>query len=166
MNTISFFASSAKAPIFNRTEFRQGMAALIESKGKILGEISYIFCTDEELLQINRKHLQHDTYTDVITFGYTESIMGFEDGTMAGGKTQTQKKQKHDREIKAISGDIFISTERVRENARIFGVTFKQELQRVMVHGVLHLLGFKDKTPTEEKEMRAAENDAIQRFFA
>jgi rRNA maturation RNase YbeY len=160
MNKISFFASTAKTPVFNRTKFRQGLTALIENKGKTPGEISYIFCTDEELLQINRKHLQHDTYTDIITFDYTKNSTNFDKKTAADEKTR-----KRSQKTKIISGDIFISVERVRENAHTFNTTFKQELQRVMIHGVLHLLGLKDKTPAEEKKMRIAENDAILRFF-
>jgi rRNA maturation RNase YbeY len=166
MNTISFFASSAKTPTFNRTEFRQGIVALIESRGKTPGEISYIFCTDKELLQINKKYLQHDTYTDVITFDYTENSAILDNDAAADKETQTRRNRKHCQKTKIISGDIFISTERVRENANKYGVTFKEELQRVMIHGVLHLLGFKDKTPAEGKKMRMAENEATLRFFA
>jgi rRNA maturation RNase YbeY len=135
---ISFFESSAKAPKFNRTDFRQVIMSLVADKKKIIGNISYIFCTDEKLLQINKKYLQHDTYTDVITFDYVEDDI--------------------------VSGDIFISVERVHENAHTFNVTIKEELLRVMIHGVLHLLGLKDKTQQERERMRAAENRAMQRL--
>ncbi|MDR2557082.1 MAG: rRNA maturation RNase YbeY [Bacteroidales bacterium] len=139
MSTISFFASSEKVPAFSRKYFRQGITALVMAKKKKVGDISYIFCTDEELLSINKKYLNHNTYTDIITFDYTDGV---------------------------ISGDIFISVERVRENSRKFEVAFKQELLRVMVHGVLHLLGLKDKTDAESKRMRTAEDKAMKKYLA
>jgi rRNA maturation RNase YbeY len=100
-----------------------------------VGEINYIFCDDAYLLKLNIEFLQHETLTDIISF----------DNTMG----------------KLIAGDIFISEERVRENAKIFGVSFKEELSRVMVHGVLHFLGFKDKTKSEKEHMRNKENQAL-----
>lgn len=139
MTTISFFASTAKVPTFNRANFRKGIIDLVASKKKTVGEISYIFCTDEELLSINKKYLAHNTYTDIITFDYTEN--------------------------KIIAGDIFISVERVKENAKKFGVKFSDELLRVMVHGILHILGMKDKTPAEAAKMRKAEDAAIKTFL-
>lgn len=103
-----------------------------------LGDIAYVFCTDEHLLQMNQEHLQHDYYTDIITFDYTD------------GKT--------------ISGDIFISVDRVRENAKLEAVSFAQELRRVMIHGILHLLGLRDKKKEEQKAMRLAENQALMAY--
>ena len=110
----------------------QWISNVIGKEGCKLGEINYIFCDDEYLHKINVEFLNHDTYTDIISFDYTL------------GKT--------------INGDIYISVERVRENAQEYNVTFADELNRVMVHGVLHYLGIKDKTETEKTEMRSKEN--------
>lgn len=96
------------------------------------GDISYIFCSDKYLLKINKSYLNHDFYTDIITFDYSEN--------------------------KSVSGDIFISIDRVKENAKHFGVSFQNELLRVIAHGVLHLCGHKDKTKAQEKQMRAKED--------
>ncbi len=97
-------------------------------------QIDYIFCSDEYLLEINREHLQHDYYTDIITFHYHEK-----------GATQ-------------IFGDLYISVDRVLENSQDVGSAFVDELHRVMIHGVLHMVGFGDKTPKEVQEMRKAED--------
>jgi probable rRNA maturation factor len=99
------------------------------------GEINYIFCDDAYLLKLNIEFLQHDTLTDVISFDNSLGAL--------------------------INGDIFISTERVLDNAKDYGVSFLEELQRVMIHGVLHFLGFKDKTGTDQKEMTRQENKAL-----
>jgi probable rRNA maturation factor len=103
-----------------------------------LRELNYIFCSDAYLLELNRSELQHDYYTDVITFPHLEG---------------------------EICGDVFISTDRVAENAKDLGVTFERELLRVMLHGALHLAGYSDKTPENEAEMRAKE-DAYLRHFS
>ncbi|WP_082326582.1 rRNA maturation RNase YbeY, partial [Sunxiuqinia dokdonensis] len=97
----------------------------IKKEGREPGEITFIFCSDDYLLEINKQYLDHDYYTDIITFDYVEG--------------------------KEISGDIFISVDRVKENAATFGVDFQNELNRVLVHGVLHLLGYKDKSADEKK---------------
>lgn len=104
----------------------------ITQEGKTLGDISYIFCDDKYLHNINLEYLQHDTYTDIITFDYTE--------------------------MDIISSDIFVSIERVKENAAQFSNSFENELHRVLIHGVLHLLGYKDKTTDEVEIMRAKED--------
>ena len=104
-------------------------------RGKSVGNVNYLFCDDEYLLGVNRQYLDHDTYTDIITFDY-----------VAGG---------------LISGDILISYERVGENAAKFGVPFEQELHRVIVHGVLHLLGQGDKSDEESAQMRRLEEEAL-----
>lgn len=96
------------------------------------GDISYIFCSDKYLLNINKTYLKHDFYTDIITFDYSKN--------------------------KSVSGDIFISIDRVKENAKEFSVSFQNELLRVIAHGVLHLCGYKDKTKAQEKQMRAKED--------
>ncbi len=111
---------------------------LIQSHHKELGEINYIFQSDDELLELNKSALQHDYFTDIITFDYCEEDV--------------------------ISGDLFISIDRVKENALNFAVPFEQELRRVMAHGVLHLLGFKDKTELDSKKMRSAEDKALDLF--
>jgi len=108
------------------------ISACIEFYGFKEGELNYIFCDDEYLLKLNVEFLEHDTLTDIISFDYT---MG-----------------------KLISGDIFISVERVRENAQIFSQTIENEIHRVMIHGVLHYMGFKDKS-LEDKEIMRAEED-------
>jgi len=104
-------------------------------ENKLVGEINVIFCTDDHLLEINRTHLNHDYYTDIITFDYTE-------------------KNK-------ISGDLFISFERVIENAINFNVDTKNELYRVIIHGVMHLCGYKDKSRKESRFMRIKEQEAL-----
>lgn len=126
---------------FNLTDEEQYEAwlnSVVTSEGFFLGELNYIFCDDEYLHKINVEYLNHDTLTDIISFDYTE------------GKT--------------LSGDIFISIERVRENASEFDVSFNIELLRVMAHGVLHYCGFKDKTEEEETVMRAKENEKMKLF--
>jgi probable rRNA maturation factor len=114
------------------------LARVIESEDKTEGEINYIFCDDEYLLAKNIEFLNHDTLTDIISFDYTMGNL--------------------------ISGDIFISVERVKENAADFNVTFEEELKRVIVHGVLHYCGYKDKTPEDEQLMRAKEEEKIALF--
>ncbi len=106
--------------------------------GKTISEISYVFCTDDYLLDMNQRFLNHDTLTDIITFDYT---VGNE-----------------------IGGDIFISVERVADNAKDFNVEFMEELRRVIIHGVLHLCGFKDKMKEDEVQMRKREDEALNMF--
>ena len=108
----------------------------IKKHNKFLGTISYQFCSDEHIFDVNVSYLNHDTYTDIITFDYVEGNL--------------------------ISGDILISIDRVGENAKKFGVDFEQEFHRVLIHGVLHLLGFKDKSDEESAIMRQKENEALQ----
>jgi len=112
--------------------FREWIAAAVTGEGFTLGEIVYVFCDDEYLLNINQEFLKHDTYTDIITF----------DNTLG----------------KLVSGEIYISTDRVAENAEVFNVSFLTELARVVIHGVLHLCGYKDKTKADEIAMRDREN--------
>ena len=115
----------------------QWLRQAAEAEGRPLYELSYIFCSDEYLLGINVAYLQHDFYTDVITFPYTDG---------------------------ALHGDIFISTERVADNARTLGVSFGHELCRVMIHGLLHLAGFRDETDEQEAAMRARENFHLEKL--
>lgn len=135
---ISFQNLSIGFKLSNKTKLKQWIKTITEKEKHQLGTINYIFCTDEELLEINLKHLNHNTYTDIITFDYTEG--------------------------KKISSDIFISLERVLENAQKFKVDFDTELKRVMIHGVLHLCGYKDKTKADAELMRKKENAAIKLF--
>lgn len=111
---------------------------IIESEKFFLGDINYIFCEDDYLVKINQKHLGHNSFTDIITFDYSEG--------------------------QVVSGDIFISTERVADNANIFNRTFQEELLRVMAHGILHLLGYNDKTKDQVKVMRNKEEEMIKLF--
>jgi probable rRNA maturation factor len=115
---------------------KQWIAAIIKSYHHQLSYINYIFCSDAYLHKINVEYLQHDTLTDIITFPYAESPI--------------------------VESDIFISIDRVTENAKSFDVSFEQELYRVVIHGVLHLCGLRDKTPEEAKAMRLAEEKSLQ----
>ena len=103
--------------------------------GKKMGEISYIFCSEEKILSVNNEYLQHDYYTDIITFDYTEKA--------------------------TIAGDIFISIDTVKSNAVGYKISFEDEIARILIHGILHLCGLKDKTKKEEKAMREAEDKAL-----
>ena len=111
---------------------RQGAA----SYGKRVGDVAYIFCNDDKILEVNRQYLQHDYFTDIITFDYTEG----------------------DR----IGGDLFISLDTVRSNAELFGRPYAEELHRVVIHGILHLCGINDKGPGEREIMEEAENQALR----
>jgi len=122
----------------NESVFSNWIARIIESEEYLIGEINYIFCDDEYLHTINVQYLNHDTLTDIISFDYTEG--------------------------KVISGDIFISTERVHDNAIDFNVSFNEELKRVMVHGVLHYCGYKDKSDSDVQIMRQKEEEKINLF--
>ena len=130
------FSFQTNYPLKSRTKIKQWIKQVIEAKGKKTGNITYIFCDDEYLLEVNKQYLQHDYYTDVITFDYVENDL--------------------------ISGDIFISTDRVRENALAFGSSETEELHRVIIHWALHLLGLKDKSEKEASQMRQAENEALK----
>ena len=112
---------------------------IVVSEGFVLGEISYIFCDDLFLNHINKEFLKHDTLTDIISFDY---CLG-----------------------KQVNGEIYISIERVSENAQLFHVSFENELSRVMIHGVLHYLGYKDKTIEEKKTMRLKENTCLKELM-
>ncbi|MCM2302725.1 MAG: rRNA maturation RNase YbeY [Flavobacteriaceae bacterium] len=119
--------------------YKKWIIGVIESYGFEVGDISYIFCDDKYLLQINQQYLNHDDLTDIISFDYSEE--------------------------KLISGDIFISIERVQENASLFKVDFQQELLRVMSHGILHFIGFKDKNEKDQLEMRKNEDICIEKYI-
>ncbi|HTB05746.1 MAG TPA: rRNA maturation RNase YbeY [Bacteroidia bacterium] len=121
--------------VSKESHIKDWIKKIIRKEGKTCGQLYYFFCGDEHLLNINKEFLNHDTYTDIITFDYSEK--------------------------KAISGEIFISIDRVRENAGKYKVTFEKELLRTVIHGVLHLCGYGDKKPTDRKKMRAKEDEAL-----
>lgn len=129
---IEFFSEDTDFVVSDQKKLTEWITTVVESEEKTLGAISFIFCSDDYLLKINQEHLQHDYYTDIITFDYCEG--------------------------KQTSGDLFISVDRVKENAAELKLPFEDELHRVMVHGVLHLLGYKDKTAKHKTEMTAKEN--------
>ena len=126
------------APIENDRPFMDWLSRVAESEGYSLSALSYIFCNDQYLLDLNQTYLSHDTLTDIITFDYVE-------GTV-------------------VSGDIFISVDRLKENAAIFKVSFEEERLRVMAHGLLHLMGYKDKTTEDQEVMSNKENEKIKMF--
>lgn len=119
-------------------KFKEWICTIIRSEKRDVGEVNYIFCDDDYLHAINMQYLNHDTLTDIISFDYTEGDV--------------------------VSGDIFISIERVVENAKDFSVSFDEELKRVLAHGVLHYCGYKDKTKQDEVLMRQKENEKILLF--
>ena len=125
-------------PKINKKSFSFWLNEMLIEENKILGDIVYVFCDDNYLLAKNIKYLNHNTLTDVITFDYSKN--------------------------KLISGDILISIDRVHENSNIFGVQFLNELQRVMAHGLLHLLGYSDKTEIEEKEIQEKEDYYLEKI--
>ena len=132
---IAFYAEETQLPAVRQEAVREWVRTVAQSYGKKVGDISYIFCSDEKILAVNREFLQHDYYTDIITFDYcTDHI---------------------------VSGDLFISLDTVRSNAEAFGKTYDEELHRVIIHGILHLCGINDKGPGEREIMEAAENKAL-----
>jgi len=133
---IDFITEKIKFTLKGKARVKNWVKEVIQKEKQIPGTICCIFCSDNYLLQVNKKYLDHDFYTDIITFDYTEK----------------QGKKK------VISGDLLISVDRVKENARGLDITFEEELRRVMIHGILHLLGYKDKTAAHQKEMRKKEN--------
>jgi rRNA maturation RNase YbeY len=119
----------------NEEFLTQWLDKVTQQENKKLGELTFIFTSDEYLLEVNKQYLEHDYYTDIITFDYCEDDY--------------------------VSGDLFISIDRVKENAQINNTTFQNELNRVIVHGVLHLCGYKDKTEDDEQLMRHKENQML-----
>ena len=119
----------------NEEQISSWVESVILNEGYKVGEINYIFCSDEYLHKINVEFLQHDTFTDIISFDYT---LG-----------------------KIINGDIYISVDRVKENAQNYNTTFADEMHRVMIHGILHYAGYKDKTEEDKKLMRNKENESL-----
>ena len=135
---ISFQNQSISFKLKDKTKLKLWIKSIVNKEKHTLGALNYIFCSDDELLEINIKHLNHNTFTDIITFDYTEA--------------------------KKIGSDIFISIDRVIENSKKFDTSFENELHRVMIHGVLHLCGYKDKTKSDAELMRKKENWALKLF--
>ena len=132
---IRFSCQTVNFELFEAEKVKRWVSEVVVRRGKQVGNINYLFCDDEYLLGVNQQYLDHDTYTDIITFDY-----------VAGG---------------LMSGDIMISIDRVGENAVKFAVPFEHELHRVIIHGVLHLLGQGDKSDSEAAEMRRQEEEAL-----
>lgn len=132
---ITYNTDGVKMPKIKKRENTAWVKAVAAGYGKKVGEIAYIFVDDEKILEVNRQYLQHDYYTDIITFDYTEGNV--------------------------ISGDLFISLDTVKTNAELVGAAYEQELDRVIIHGILHLCGINDKGPGERAVMEAAENQAL-----
>ncbi len=132
MPSVSFACEQTEYSISNQPETINWFVSVCKSEQKSLSELTYIFCSDDYLLELNQKHLSHDYYTDVITFDYSEESI--------------------------VSGDVFISIDRVKDNAATVGVPLREELDRVMIHGLLHLLGYKDKSVQEKEQMTLKED--------
>jgi len=133
MPAIRFFEEGVSYKLNGKNKVKQWIKDTIAAEGYKLGQLTYIFCLDPYLLQINRQYLEHDTYTDIITFDNSETD-------------------------KVITGDIFISIDRIHENAIKFNESPVDELHRVIIHGALHLLGYKDKTAAARKKMTEKED--------
>ena len=132
---ITYNSLSIALPNIDQTTVTEWIGRVAESHQRVVGDINYVFCNDEEILDINRRYLQHDYYTDIITFDYGRGNV--------------------------LSGDLYISLDTVRSNAELLGKPYDEELHRVLVHGVLHLVGINDKGPGERELMEAAEDAAL-----
>ena len=132
---ITYNSEKVKMPKNKKRETTAWIKQVAQSYGKKVGDIGYMFVDDEKILEVNREYLQHDYYTDIITFDYCEDD--------------------------ELNGDLVISLDTVRTNAELFGKTYEEELYRVIIHGVLHLIGINDKGPGEREIMEAAENKAL-----
>ena len=134
---ITYQTEGVRMPDIKKRETTRWIKAVAASYGKRIGEIGYLFCDDEKILEVNREYLGHDYYTDIITFDYCEGDV--------------------------LNGDLVISLDTVRTNAEQFGKTYDEELHRVIIHGILHLCGLNDKGPGERELMEAAENKALEK---
>ena len=132
---ITYNVIDVKMPEISHRETTKWVRAVAASYGKRVGEVAYVFCNDDKILEVNRQYLKHDYFTDIITFDYCEGDM--------------------------LSGDLFISLDTVRTNAELFHKTYDDELHRVIIHGIIHLVGINDKGPGEREIMEAAENKAL-----
>ena len=132
---ITFNIEDADPKLKNKRLLKSWIAKVADSYGLKTGDLAYVFCSDDRILDVNKEFLQHDYYTEIITFDYCE------------GDT--------------ISGDMYISVDTVRTNSELYSTSFINEMHRVIIHGVLHLCGLKDKAPDDEKKMREAEAKAL-----
>lgn len=139
MKKIFLYSSDANIDLKNRETIKQLLISLFKEEGTSLNRLNYIFCSDKYLLGINQQYLNHDTLTDIITFPLSQ--IG-----------------------EPVSGEIYMSTERIKENAKAYRVPYQKELLRVMIHGALHLSGYKDKLKKERIQMRAKENYYLNHF--
>jgi rRNA maturation RNase YbeY len=138
--TVQFFFSDASISLADRNSLKKFIAQLFSIEGKTLRQLNYIFCSDEYLLNINRQFLNHDYYTDIITFDLSE-------------------------QPGLVAGEIYISVDRVRDNANSLNQTVKHELHRVIFHGALHLCGYKDKSKKDSIQMRGKEDYYLNLYF-
>lgn len=138
MSKISFFYEDIDFKLRQINKCKQWIKSIIENENFKLNYINYVFCSDTYLHNINIEYLNHDTLTDIITFDYTEE--------------------------KALEGEIFISIDRIEENAKDLGVEFEEELKRVMAHGILHMMGYRDKSEEEKITMRRKEDSCISLY--
>lgn len=132
---VNIFFEETEILDFDPEFFALWYQEIVGAHDKELGDVCLVFCSDEYLLNVNKKHLNHDYYTDIVTFNYNDG--------------------------RVVSGDLFISVDRVKDNAITLDVAFKEELLRVCAHGLLHLIGYNDKSESEAKEMRVQENKAL-----
>lgn len=138
MAAIHFFSEEIDFVLKQKMAVRRWLTESAAAEGFRIGELNFIFCNDEYLLQLNREYLEHDTFTDIVTFDYTES----------GNR---------------LVGDIFISMDRIQENAATFQVAERDELHRVMIHGILHLCGYDDHEPEAKRLMTEKENFYLEK---
>ena len=139
MASVSFYSADVSIPIKHRAKVRKLIIHLFAEERTPLQTLSFIFCSDKYLLRLNKKHLNRDYYTDVITFDISNPS-------------------------EQMVGEVYLSTERIKENAKAYNETYEKELLRVMIHGALHLCGYKDKTTVAEKKMRVKEEYYLQLF--
>ena len=135
MTEISYTTDSVEMPSFDTQRIENWIVSVARGFGKTVGAVTYIFCNDDKILEVNRKYINHDYYTDIITFDYSRPMR--------------------------ISGDVFISLDTVRSNAILLGKTYDNELMRVIIHGILHLCGVDDKGPGEREIMERHEDEAL-----
>ena len=133
---VYFFEEDISFNLNKEESIQSWIENIIQTEKRVLGDLNFIFCSDQHLHEINLNYLKHDTYTDIITFDNSENV-------------------------EEISGDIFISVDRVEANSRDMAIAFDEELNRVMIHGVLHLIGYNDKTDEEKRQMREKEDACL-----
>jgi rRNA maturation RNase YbeY len=139
MASVSFYSIGVPIPIKHRRRVRQLVLELFAKERVPFEKLSFIFCSDEYLLHLNKEHLSHDYYTDVLTFHLSDPLQ-------------------------EVVGEVYLSTERIKENAKAYDEAYQTELLRVMIHGALHLCGYKDKTKAGQEKMRLKENLYLQQF--